>query len=128
MNLRRPTRRRRASITSLIDVIFLLLLFFMLTSSFTRFSEIELTVSGETAAVTAADAEIIRLEILENGVILNGTTLADDQIAPALVAEGTVHAGILVGVAQETTTQRLVDILSIIGAIPGNEIQLVEAL
>ena len=32
--------------TSLIDVIFLLLLFFMLTSTFTRFSEVELTAAG----------------------------------------------------------------------------------
>ncbi|NHK27140.1 biopolymer transporter ExbD [Parvularcula flava] len=128
MNLRRPTRRRRASITSLIDVIFLLLLFFMLTSSFTRFSEIELTASGETAAVTTADAVLIRLEILENGVVLDGAALADDQIAPALMLERKARTGILVGVAQEATTQRLVDILSIIGALPGSEIQLVEAL
>jgi biopolymer transport protein ExbD len=44
-------RRRAISLTSLIDVIFLLLLFFMLSSTFTRFSEIEVT--GGAAAATA---------------------------------------------------------------------------
>ena len=44
--MRKARRRRRLSMTSLIDVIFLLLLFFMLTSTFTRFSEVELTAAG----------------------------------------------------------------------------------
>ena len=38
-SLVRPARRRRLPLTPLIDVIFLLLLFFMLSSTFTRFSD-----------------------------------------------------------------------------------------
>ncbi|MEM8921756.1 MAG: biopolymer transporter ExbD, partial [Pseudomonadota bacterium] len=49
MALRRVRRRGRSSITSLIDVIFLLLLFFMLASTFTRFSEVDI------AAASASD-------------------------------------------------------------------------
>ena len=49
---RRP--RRPVSVTSLIDVIFLLLLFFMLTSTFAKFSEVEIT--GGRAGATAAGA------------------------------------------------------------------------
>ena len=41
--MRKRTRRRRLSMTSLIDVIFLLLLFFMLSSTFSKFSEVELS-------------------------------------------------------------------------------------
>ncbi|MEX0280950.1 MAG: biopolymer transporter ExbD, partial [Arenibacterium sp.] len=37
-----PRRRRVVSLTALIDVVFLLLLFFMLTSTFSSFGEIEL--------------------------------------------------------------------------------------
>ena len=46
MSLKRVQQRRRASITSLIDVIFLLLLFFMLASTFSKFSEIDIAVAS----------------------------------------------------------------------------------
>ncbi|WP_367714863.1 biopolymer transporter ExbD [Nitratireductor sp. GISD-1A_MAKvit] len=36
-------RRKPLSLTSLIDVIFLLLLFFMLSSTFTRFASVEIS-------------------------------------------------------------------------------------
>ena len=45
-------RRRPLSLTSLIDVIFLLLLFFMLSSTFTRFASVEIT--GGPASPTAS--------------------------------------------------------------------------
>ena len=44
-------RRRPLSLTPLIDVIFLLLLFFMLSSTFVRFAQVEIT--GGTASSTA---------------------------------------------------------------------------
>ena len=37
--------RRQISVTSLIDVIFLLLLFFMLSSTFSKFADVELSLS-----------------------------------------------------------------------------------
>ncbi|SNY92709.1 biopolymer transport protein ExbD [Cohaesibacter sp. ES.047] len=47
MRLTMPTRRRSiVGLTSLIDVIFLLLLFFMLTSTFSKFSQFDLGVAG----------------------------------------------------------------------------------
>ena len=50
-------RSRRLSLTSLIDVIFLLLLFFMLSSTFTKFSEVEIIAKrgGLNAAIQRPD-------------------------------------------------------------------------
>ena len=64
MALRRARQRRRASITSLIDVIFLLLLFFMLASTFSKYSEIELASlpGGAPAEDSAEDTQSLRIE------------------------------------------------------------------
>lgn len=62
MALKRAYVRKRTSITSLIDVIFLLLLFFMLASTFTKFSEIEIS-SGSQSTSSVQNEDIIRLNI-----------------------------------------------------------------
>ena len=46
--------RRRLALTPLIDVVFLLLMFFMLTSSFDKFTTINLNLGGHTASATVA--------------------------------------------------------------------------
>jgi biopolymer transport protein ExbD len=52
-------RRRPLSMTSLIDVIFLLLLFFMLSSTFVRFAEVEITGGAASAAATGKTPDIL---------------------------------------------------------------------
>ena len=48
--------------TPLIDVIFLLLLFFMLSSTFTRFSDVEMEIGGGGGGATTVDgAAFLRL-------------------------------------------------------------------
>ena len=53
MNIPTPRTRRRnlVSITPLIDVVFILLFFFMLASSFDRWREIDITLAAGTATV-----------------------------------------------------------------------------
>lgn len=70
-------RRQRLSLTSLIDVIFLLLLFFMLSSTFTRFAEVEL--SGGRAASGATGQPDILVRLDEDGWAVNG--IGGDQAA-----------------------------------------------
>ncbi|GHA00305.1 hypothetical protein GCM10008090_06280 [Arenicella chitinivorans] len=48
-----PRRRRAISLTALIDVVFILLLFFMLTSTFTRWKAIELEAPQTSVHQTA---------------------------------------------------------------------------
>lgn len=59
--------------TSLIDVIFLLLLFFMLTSTFTRFGEVPLLQAGRSAdAEVPVDAVRVFVRLSPEGATLNG--------------------------------------------------------
>ena len=77
MQIDLPVRRHsRQSLTPLIDVIFLLLLFFMLSSTFSRYSEVSISGSG-SAASPAAQPDVI-LAIANDELKLNGvvSTLA----------------------------------------------------
>lgn len=98
--------------TSLIDVIFILLLFFLLTSTFTRFGELSISTGGAGAGTGSASPIFLRLEA--DGLTLNGTRHALDTITSALEAfapgDGT-DATVLISVADDVTSQRLVDLL-----------------
>lgn len=70
-------RRRPLSLTSLIDVIFLLLLFFMLSSTFTRFSEVE--ISGGRAGTASAEQPDILMRIESEQWVVNGQRFTEDE-------------------------------------------------
>lgn len=102
------------SLTSLIDVVFLLLLFFMLTSTFTRHREITLPSAGAGTATAAPAPVFLRLgpdEILVNG---RASTLADLAASVGDMA-GASGTPVLVSLAQGVTAQRLVDVLAALG-------------
>ena len=64
MRLNEPDRRRRAvNLTPLIDVVFLLLVFFMLASTFLKFGTVEL----ETAGGGAGSADLTRVLLVHVG-------------------------------------------------------------
>lgn len=116
MALRAPGHRRRVlSMTSLIDVIFLLLLFFMLTSTFSKFSEVRISGGGSGAGPTDA-ARPMFLQVLPDRLSLNGETVAPDALVSAL---GDAEGMLLVGIGgPEVTAQRLTDILVALSAVP----------
>ena len=72
-------RRRRAliSLTPLIDVVFILLVFFMLTSTFLDWRPIELNAPGLTAASAEAGDSLL-IEIRTDGLRLD-----DEPVTPA---------------------------------------------
>lgn len=98
--------------TSLIDVIFLLLLFFMLSSTFSRFSEVEISAAGAGGAQGEA-AELSFLQLGEDSLRLNGE---DVDLAALLDAFGGIApeaetVRVLVSLRNEVTAQRLTDVL-----------------
>ncbi|APZ51703.1 outer membrane transport energization protein ExbD [Salipiger abyssi] len=109
--------------TSLIDVIFLLLLFFMLTSTFTRFAEVELT-SGGTGAAPSASERPLFLQLGPETARLNSADVALEGLAEALAEQrGEASASearrLLVALQPGVTAQRLTDLLVILRGIPG---------
>lgn len=92
--------------TPLIDVIFLLLLFFMLSSTFSTFGELELNQAVGNSGSSESSDERVFVQLGADRLILNGepSTLEElaDQIETGLV---------LVSLDDDVSAQRLVDIL-----------------
>lgn len=99
MRIDLPVRRHsRLSLTPLIDVIFLLLLFFMLSSTFSRYSEISF--SGGGSATSAASRPDVILSVGEGEFKLNGVIRSLSSIGDALAElkeAGARHLLVMVG-------------------------------
>ena len=92
--------------TPLIDVIFLLLLFFMLSSTFSKFAEIELSNATAGAGSASEDTERVFVQLGADRLVLNGTPVTLDELVTQ------VETGqVLVSLDADTSAQRLVDLL-----------------
>lgn len=111
MRLSRSTRRKPVGLTSLIDVIFLLLLFFMLTSSFTRYQAMPVANGGEGGGAEIKPA-YFRIHD-SNRMDLNGQSAARENL-PQLFA--TLAAGekalLAIWSGPEAKVQDVVDVMS----------------
>lgn len=104
-------RRKRLSMTSLIDVIFLLLLFFMLSSTFARQGELPLDLAMGGAADMPQTPPLF-LQLAPDALRLNSVQATDDDLQAALDdQEGGL---VLVALADGVDAQRLADILYLI--------------
>lgn len=114
--------------TSLIDVIFLLLLFFMLTSTFTRFAEVDLAAGGGGGG-TSGGTRPIFLRLSPDALSLNGAENALDTLPEALQARqddgGTLP--VIVALSGAVTAQRLTDLLVTLRRVPGLTVTVLEA-
>ncbi len=114
--MREARRRRRLSLTSLIDVIFLLLLFFMLTSTFSRFAEVELSAAAPAGA--AAETRPVFLRLSSDTVSVNGDAVEMAGLRDALAHEGDAVRPVLVSLAGGVSSQRLADLLGALRSVP----------
>lgn len=117
---RRGFRRRPLSMTSLIDVIFLLLLFFMLSSTFSKYAEIELLSAGAGQVDAAAQAPFfLRLE--PENLSFNGQAHRIEDLAEVLEAIGdnSGEKAVIISLSGAVNAQRLVDLLAILRAVDG---------
>jgi len=120
-----PAERRRSAIsmTSLIDVIFLLLLFFMLSSTFAKFGEIELTSAGGTAE---KQTRPVYLRLAGDELVLNGREVEVSAIAGELAKQAEQGANtVLLALDDETASQRFVDVYTALKAVQGFSVAVV---
>jgi len=111
-------KRRPVTLTSLIDIIFLLLLFFMLSSTFTRFAELPLMNAG--AGRSEGGPPPIFLQLSEDELRMNGQSLTLAGLPAALEAYEAEAAGetatLLITLDAEVSSQALVDLLAALRA------------
>ncbi len=116
----RPTRR--PSLTPMIDVVFLLLVFFMLAARFGMDAVVPLQTAG-VGAVYQGPPRLV--DVTPTATLLNGVAVTDPAAALAPLMQGTDDAVLLRG-RDGATVQQLVDVLDVLRAAGMTRVILVE--
>jgi biopolymer transport protein ExbD len=114
----RRRARRALSLTPLVDVIFLLLLFFLLGSTFARYGEVEIAAGG----AGAGGGEARFLQIGAETLRLGGRDVAPEDLPARLGPEG---GTLLLALAGGVGAQRLVDVLAVLRRVPSLDVTFV---
>ena len=126
---RAQTVRRTTSLTALVDVVFLLLLFFMLASTFSRFSGIEVGLggSGSPAAADAPKLDRILLSVdADFQLFVNGRPVQRAGLMDVLNRSGTMETQrILLRPTSRATTQDIVSALELARSAGAGDVILV---
>jgi biopolymer transport protein ExbD len=127
---RRASHRRRIPLTSLIDVIFLLLLFFMLSSTFSDFGEVEIAAAAP-AGKPAPGASPAFLQLSPLDLRLNGERLAlsdlPNALGPLMEDDAPAPLPVLVSLRDGVDSQRLTDLLVTLRDVPHLSVSILDA-
>ena len=122
----RPRSRQELNVAPLIDVVFLLLIFFMLASTIIKPEAIDLMLEGGSATQTTSD-EIINIQVsFDETIRLNGLRLSMDQLAAELASriQGNEQQPVTIRAEAEVPVQTLVDIMDQVRAAGTNNLRL----
>lgn len=113
MQLNLPEKKSlNLSLTPLIDVVFLLLIFFMLASTFSRFSSLPLSVnSGQSQSNSSKKFILVRIQ-KESGIEINGRKVTSEDlisVIDGLVIEKGMK--LFIKPLEGTTVQQLVSVM-----------------
>ena len=110
------------SLTPLIDVVFILVIFFMLASSFVDWRSIDLSVPAGAATGTAEDGALL-VEVRADGLRLSGEPVTLDGLAARIAEAPDRH--VLVRPAPLVGVQRVVAVLDRLAAAGAENLSLV---
>ena len=113
MQLKSPEKKSlNLSLTPLIDVVFLLLIFFMLASTFSRFSSLPLAVNtGQSQNIASKKFVLVRIK-KEGAIEVNGQIVAAEGLVQA-IDELAVEEGmkLFIKPLEGSTVQHLVSVM-----------------
>ena len=113
MQLATVKKRSLVNLTPLIDVVFILLIFFMLASNFSQWHQIQLSV-GEVEEIQVDQKEISTIKIDKNNAyLLNEKTLPLIEIISNINVQVLINSNhpVIIEVEQGASVQGLVDLL-----------------
>ncbi|WP_082354179.1 ExbD/TolR family protein [Marinagarivorans algicola] len=111
-----PKRKKSISLTALIDVVFILLMFFMLTSSFTPFSAVEMQSALAASATSELKPQQLRLGVEGQLQGVDGAN-AGVTLSDSALAQWDNNAATVVLPAANTSVQKIVDSLARLQAL-----------
>ncbi|MGH1406709.1 MAG: ExbD/TolR family protein [Rhodomicrobiaceae bacterium] len=107
--------RARLSLTPLIDVVFLLLLFFMLATQFEKYQSIDLVFPSSNSEENSSDLKPIIIQLLANEkFVVNGAeidrSITLNQVLNSLDQKNS--AGVVLKVGETVPTRRLTEFIN----------------
>ena len=105
----------KISLTPIIDVVFILLIFFMHASNFNKIGELEMNMSKETSQPSNEDIKIIKLAVEQtNSVISNGKRYDDNELLTMirLAIKEANRYSIILTAESDVTYQRYLTIMN----------------
>ncbi len=122
---RRATPVQRLSLAPLIDVVFLLLIFFMLTSSFLETQAIEFDLPASATAEATRPTVLVVSVSREGGFGIDGRPLETPAFKKELAARlGSDGPGVLVLSDREVSVERVVAAMDMVRQAGGREVSL----
>ena len=121
-----PRKKTRVvlGLTPLIDVVFILLIFFMLVSQFTEWRKIDLT-PGATLSGASSDTPSLALDLLNDGTLrVDGKRTPVLSDAVALIAADRSRTSIMLGAEDQVAIQRVVEAVDALSAQGLTDVQL----
>ncbi len=119
-----PRPIRRIGLTPMIDVVFLLLVFFMLVARFGADRAIPLDLAGGGSAWRGPPRLV---EIAPGGLRLNGVAMGEQDLLGELVRlTGSGADPVLLAAAEGVDTQRLIGVMDLLGRAGFTSLALVE--
>lgn len=116
LQLSRPGKSASVGLTPLIDVVFILLLFFMLATDFQRWRVIDIdSMNVETQAMSSVDAPLL-VEVGAQNLKVDGKPVTLTLLAGVLKdrLENTPNAAVVVSALTEASVQRLVSVMDVL--------------
>ncbi len=118
--------KQELNVAPLIDVVFLLLIFFMLASTFIKPEAIDLMLEGSSTVGGSAE-EMLNIEVVVDGTIrLNGLRLSMPQLETELASriQGDQTRPVTIKAAAEVPVKTLVNIMDRVRAAGTNNLRL----
>ncbi|MGH1441744.1 MAG: ExbD/TolR family protein [Cellvibrionaceae bacterium] len=124
----KPKQRNLISLTPLIDVVFILLVFFMLASSFAKWKFIELGIKESEALPLELTSQSLITVGFDQQYTLNEQALSLDMIVSRVntqIQQQPDHL-VLIKPARDLPLQQLVSVLDVVGKVAGPNISLLK--
>lgn len=120
---RQPVEEASVNLTPLIDVVFLLLIFFMVSTTFTKERELTVDLPEANAETAAEPPKAIEVEVSHDGeYAINGKRLVNrdpETIRRVLidVAEGDTNVPFIISADRSTPYQAVVTVMDVAGQL-----------
>ena len=107
----------KISLTPIIDVVFILLIFFMLASNFNKIGELEMDMSKESNQASDEDMKVIKLTVQKGGSVISNDKIYDDNELLTMVRLATKEVDrytIILTARDDVTYQRYLTVMNLL--------------